>query len=155
MKLYLGIDPGRQTGIAVYDPKEKKILSLHLLDFWSTIDFIENFESMIKGKEEMLFASDDFELELEVVIEDPNLNAPTFLHKKMGVQVALSKAQDVGRNKEQAFLLMDYMTRKKINFKTSKPTQSKWDAKQMAQIARWTGPSNEHNRDAARLVFGR
>lgn len=154
-RLIIGIDAGRQTGIAVYDPALKSIITLKLLDFWTTVEFLEGFKDWAKGDPNLIFPSDEIEIEFEVVIEDPQLNAPTFVRKDMNFRIALSKAQDVGRVKEQSFLLIEYLTRKKVPFKISKPTQTKWDAKTFNQITKWQGASNEHTRDAGRLVFGR
>ncbi len=150
----IGIDAGRDTGIAIYDRDKKRILELKLLDFWATVELLENFHIYIKGEQDILFPSDDYEVEMEVVIEDPNLNKPVFVDKSMEFRVALDKAQKVGRVKEQSYLLIDYLIRKKIKHRVSKPSSSKWDAKVFNQITKWQGSSNEHTRDAGKLVFG-
>lgn len=154
-RFIIGIDAGRQTGIAVYEPAIKRIVELKLLDFWTTVEFLENFKNYVKGESDLIFPTDEMEIEFEVVIEDPNLNAPVFGIAGMPLPVALNKAQKVGRVKEQSFLLIEYLTRKKISFKISKPTKAKWDAKTFTQITKWQGTSNEHTRDGAKLVFGR
>jgi hypothetical protein len=163
-KYFVGIDPGRNTGICIYDPQRKgplRIVRIMTLDFWSTIDLLENFEKRMSlpvsvHDTAIPFDFEENEITFQVIIEDPQLNAPTFFSKKKVIPeaVKLSKAQDVGRNKENAFLLIEYMTRKKIAFRQIKPKNSKWSDDDVRLYTKYLGPTNEHNRDAIRFVWG-
>lgn len=163
-KYFVGIDPGRNTGICVYDPKRKgpeRIVRIMTFGFWDTIEFLENFEKRMElpvshHDTAIPFDFEDNEITFEVIIEDPQLNAPTFFSKKKVIPEAikLSKAQDVGRNKECAYLMIDYMTRKKIKFRQIKPKNSKWSDDDVRLYTKYLGSTNEHNRDAIRFVWG-
>jgi hypothetical protein len=164
IKYYLGIDPGRSTGICIYDPKRQgsnKIVQVKLLDFWATIELIDNFKQYMAKPVEVHstvipFDYDDREIEFEVVIEDPQLNKPIFFPKNNTLPegVRMDKAQKVGRNKENAYLLIEYMQRKKIKFRQVQPKSSKWSENDLRIYTKYTGSTNEHNRDAIRLVWG-
>jgi len=156
-KFFLGIDPGRNTGIAIYQVSKKRLVKLMLLDFWGTIKLLDTFEKVIKeelAKETVLPGELDFETDLEIVIEDPQLNEPAFVRPGTTERMMRKIAQDVGRNKENAFLFMEYMNKRRIRFRQVQPKTRKWDAEEMKKFTGWQGSSNEHNRDAAKLVFG-
>jgi hypothetical protein len=140
-KLYIGIDPGRNTGVAVYSSAQKKIIDLKTLDFWGVIAFL---------KELKLIHDTNF----EVVMENPGLNS--FIYSRNhheNATIKLKMAQDVGRNKEQAFLIIDYLKMNNITFREVRPTTAKWKADIFNRYTGWTGNSNEHTRDAGRLVY--
>lgn len=160
-KYLIGIDPGRNTGICVYDPSREgshKIIALETKDFWGTIEYLENIQNILSPT---FFAGVGPEVNYEVIIEDPQLNCPLYFGKMQvkGEAVRLSMAQKVGRNKEQAFILMQYMDRKKIPYRQRKPVNrkhggGKWDAKTFVYYTKYPGPTNEHERDACKLVWG-
>lgn len=136
MKYYIGIDPGRNTGICIYSIKTKTIINLELRDFWGAVQIIDQLSN-----------------DAVFIIEDPQLNKPVF-NRGLKVNSNLKVAQDVGRNKEQAYLLIEYMKMKNITFKQVRPSVEKWDHKYFVKLTKWQGTSNEHVRDAARLVWG-
>ena len=141
--IYIGIDPGRKTGIAVWSANEKKFLSLMTTDFWGCIKLISNY----------LLS----EFELTVVLENPNLNRPVFFPKaeKFSQLTKLKKAQDVGRNKEDAFLIQKYCESREIRCIEVRPTMSKWTHETFINLTKADlKRSNEHVRDAARLIWG-
>lgn len=163
MKKYLlGIDPGRNTGVAVYDVKDKRLVKLDTLTFWETIHILQNFPDFLIPKDDMIgFVFEASEIKFEVVMEDPNQNSFMYQQnvRKLSPQAAMTVAQSVGRNKEQAYLLMEFMDQKRITYKTVRPVNrerggGKWKPDYFQKITGWQGKSNEHNRDAARLVWG-
>lgn len=159
-KYCIGIDPGRHTGVAVWSKHEKKLLKLITLDFWGVIDFLDTFTASMQAQDwgSLGIAVQSEEITFEVVMEDPQLNDTTFA-RGIEPKLMLKVAQDVGRNKEQAFLLIEWMTRKKIVFRTVQPKNrkkggGKWSAEYFTHLTGWQGKSNEHTRDAARFVIG-
>lgn len=149
MKYYIGIDPGRSTGVAVYNNKTKKIHELKTLDFWTTISFVRSFIQYMGG---LMSTNDTF----EVVMEDPQLNAPIFKdrHGRKSIDVQLDIAQKVGRNKENAFLLTQYFKTNGIKFRIVKPMSGKWNAIYFKQVTGFSDGGNQHQRDAAKIVYG-
>jgi hypothetical protein len=132
----IGIDPGRHTGLCVYNRQSKKITLVDTKDFWGTILFVQ----MLKEK-------------FTVIIEDPQLNQPVFT-REANKSAMLKIAQDVGRNKEQAYLLITYFQINKIPFRTIRPVESKWSAIYLRKLTGYSARTNEHERDAIRLVYG-
>ena len=64
-------------------------------------------------------------------------------------------AQNVGMNKKEADLLIKYCKKENIPYKAVKPTKSKVDAKYFKTLTKFQGSTNQHQRDAAMLVYGR
>jgi len=127
-----------------------KFQRLATLDFWECIALL----ALIRNKRKKALESGrGNQYEYKIIIEDPGLNKPTFVPPGMSYPIALKKAQDVGRNKENAFLIIEYCKRNQIPFATLRPSAPKWKAKAFKKLTGYQGTTNEHNRDAARLVW--
>lgn len=156
----IGIDPGRETGVCAYDRRNKKIMHMESMPFWDAIDFIASFHYHGTGLPQSIKESDQITLQddyksYEVVIEDPGLN--TFLHSKFyrnAIKVQTKIAQNVGMNKEDAYLIIEYMKRKRIKYRQIRPSSVKWTAADFKKITRWEGKLNQHMIDAGRMVYG-
>ena len=138
--IFIGIDPGRNTGVAIWDGPRQQFNKLTTLDFWGVIELIDRYKKV---------GTDYF----KIVIENPGLNKPTFARKGESVKLAMNRSQKVGRNKEQAYLIIGYCKLHKIDFTEVRPTQTKWNADPFRRLTKYRGSTNEHNRDAARLVW--
>lgn len=159
--IYLGIDCGRHTAIVKWDPQLRKFTDMETTDFWGGINYLMAQRKMAAT----------YKYKLSVVIEDPNINKPVFTPPDLDpVKLLRSKprkfdeaksaflrsmniAQKVGRNKESAYLTIDFLKRKEIDFMTSRPIAPKWDAQEFKRLTGYEGRTNEHVRDAARLVW--
>ena len=138
----IGIDAGKDTGMCFYNTDRKEVCDLKTTDFFGCIHELK----MLKN------------LSVKVYIEDPNLNKPVFITetmKKKAVQVALRKAQNVGMNKREASLLIQWMKENGIDYETIRPTQKKLNDEQFRRITGYNKRSNQHVRDAAMLVYWR
>lgn len=146
MKIVIGIDPGQETGFAIWDCTAKKLERVTSYTFWETIEELDII------KEECIYNG----YQLRVVIEDPYQNKPTFKRNKMSKGEIDRRAQNVGMNKEHGRLLVQYCERKGLIVYKSKPTKksmTKLDAKQFENITGFKGRTNSHGRDAAMLVY--
>jgi len=138
-KIYIGIDPGVTTGLAVWDGKD---IVFHTTDFWGAIEEIQQWI-----------------VPITVVIEDPSKNKPVF-HRDLKVRgdkrdrTMLKIGQNVGSNKREGQLLIEYCEQNGIECRAIKPTSSKWDAKQLKVYTGITKSTNQHVRDAIKLVYG-
>lgn len=140
-----GIDPGRKTGLAEWNPEVSKgdpnRLVLYTFSFWETYEYITG---KYLPEETTLF------------IEDPQKNNPTFGREKMSRKKLDRKAQNVGSNKEQAYQLIQGFRRQGYVVFAIRPGSAKWTRKELKLYSGgYDGSSNEHERDAARLVVGR
>lgn len=144
-RYYIGIDPGVNTGVAVWDKKEKAFKYFSTTDFWELIEGIGSLGWTEEDKEDHV-----------VCIEDPNVNKPLFANKKGSTKSLIKIAQNVGSNKREASLLIDFFERNGIAFKALPPSRKgKLSSEQFKAYTGYTGRTNEHVRDAAMLVFGR
>lgn len=148
--LFLGIDAGKHTGICIWDTLKKCIVEIKTTDFLSLIFKIEHWQNECKKNDSKL------EEYLCVYVESPSLNKPIFIKKyePKNVKCALKIAQDVGRNKREAELLITYFKNKGYKVVEYKPTTKKWTKKQFQQITNFKGRVSQHAIDACKMVFG-
>lgn len=171
----VGIDPSfTNCAAAIYHPATRG-LQLHTGDLFSVMAFLNS--SGVLGK-------------CIVVCENPNLDSNTFgmwaffkqalttnrdlktLQGQFGI--CMKRAQDIGKSKASAELLIEMFRRQSIPVLEVKPSSrdradkvknadvrlmkmpTKTNAAQFAAYAGFPVPkSNEHNRDAATLILGR
>lgn len=133
-KIYIGIDPGVKTGIAVWDGKD---IVFDTTDFWGVIEEV-----------------DLWNIPVTVVIEDPYQNSPVWHGRNKNEAVKSKISERVGMNKREAQLLIEYCERNEIEFRAVKPTTSKWDAKYLKAVTGINKRTNQHVRDAIKLVYG-
>jgi len=152
--ILIGVDPGLITGVCVWSPEREKILDMQSM-------------SHIKFMEWIVTGNDVYNM--VVAIENPNLNQPVFMTKEekdlikgcgdfpakdIALRILLRRAQNIGMNKQIAKTLMEFMESKGIDFVPIRPFRKKTDAEQFRNLTKWEGRTNQHNRDAAILVFG-
>lgn len=165
--LFIGIDPGVKTGVCNYS--KGKITELLTLNFWETVDYLARLGSIQKQDAQ----TDPFKL--KVVIEDPNFNKPIFEDSKFfrdlrtlansgnwqkleeAVKSRGKQGQNIGSNKREAQLLIEYCKRQNIEVTQRPPVKghlAKMDAVKFELITGYKKRSSQHARDAAGLVFG-
>ena len=132
--MIIGIDPGQNTGIAIYDNG----WTLLTVPFWGAI-----FELSSRISEKP-----------KVFIEDPNLIKPTF-PRKVGPRVRDKISQSVGMNKRDAQLLIRWCELRGLDVTHVKPTRSKVDAKYFKKLTGYSKRCSQHARDSAMLIVGR
>lgn len=136
-KIVFGIDPGKNTGLAVYN--DGKLLSLYTL-----IDKID--------KTGFLFSlPGDHKL---VVIEDSRLQ-PYFDRPGQNERAQTKIARDIGKIDKQCDEI-EYLCEKNgvpLIRISPKGKGAKVDSKQFNAITGWVGRSNQHERDAAMVAW--
>lgn len=143
--IYIGIDPGEFTGVALWR-RDTKLLELHTFSFWQAIDFLTQQIEFCKKND----------IHLKVVLEDVNKNKPIFEKKGANnTAMMLRIAQNVGSNKRDGTLMEVFVERNGIEVILVKPTTSKWSISYFQKITRYKGLTSQHARDAAKLVYGR
>ena len=134
----IGIDPGKSTGFAVYHIQEEKLVRLETLSFWSAFG------------QTLIYEPDNVS---RVVIELPD--SKHVWHKDANGTAAIQRqAVNVGSVLREAELLAMGIENAGYNVQTTNP-RGKVDAKRFKMITGWTGQSNQHERDAGLLCFGR
>lgn len=146
-KLYVGIDPGANTGIAEWDGKEFTHMATYT--FWEAIYYLMTILDCARARN----------LDMIIYIEDPNLNPATHDHQETKSNIREKISQNVGSNKRDAQLLIEYcekwMKYKVHRIKPSKYSASKLSAEKFRTQTGYTKQTSQHVRDAAMLVYQR
>lgn len=134
--IWVGIDPGTHTGVAVWDSVEGRFLTLKTLPIHRAMDLVREIR--------------DGGDKLAVVFEDARLR------KWYGAN-AREKVQGAGSVKRDCAIWEDFLTDNDVQFLTMKPgrTATKVTPAWFRKLTGWEGRSSEHSRDAAMLVFRR
>lgn len=140
--LLVGIDPGSSTGLAVFDTDAGDgtgaLTRCEALPFWEAAEAVTSISADVAG----------------VVLEDARRIG---LYAKRGERGARRDriARSVGMIDRDVQLWLDLCGRLGLPVATVEPSRKKWDAETFRRLTGWEGRTNEHARDAARLVFGR
>ena len=152
--IYIGIDPGESTGLAIWDSRQGKITIMTTTTFWGAINTIK--------------LNSDSPTHIHVVIEDCTQNAPVFgientyrstkgLHANK-LRAVARQGINVGTVMEKTKLMIKWLEDNNILHSKVRPTKksaTKLKADTFNNITKWNKRTNEHQRDAAMLVFGR
>jgi len=131
-KTFIGIDPGTNTGFAVWNSFDKRFICVDTIKIHKAFDIISKM---------------DFE-DIEVHFEDARLRT---WFGNSGREVL----QGVGSIKRDCAIWEDFLLDKNISYFKVKPKsgQSKWNSEYFKKVTGWTQRTTEHSRDAAVLVF--
>ena len=141
-RLFIGIDAGVQTGLAVWNAVAERFEVLTTSTFWEAIALVETYPAG----------------EVVVVVEDSSLNKSTFAHNTPRTLQAARRrekiSRDVGQNQREAKLLADGLARRGYRVLRIRPRSRKLGAEPFKRLTRYQGRTSQHGRDAAMLVFG-
>lgn len=134
----IGIDPGTHTGIAIWDTREGKFLSLETLPI---------HQAMVK----VMVWKDNVGDDLQVVFEDARQRT-WFGHGDTN-----AKLQGAGSVKRDCSIWEDFCRDYNISYWAKPPIKgaTKVSSSYFKTISHWPGRTSEHSRDAAMLVIGR
>lgn len=132
----IGIDPGTHTGVAVWDSREGKFLSLETLPIHRAMVEVLNLRI---GRE------------IQVVFEDARQRT------WFGKGDTNAKLQGAGSVKRDCSIWEDFCKDYGIPFQAKPPVKgaTKVSAEYFKMVSHYTGRTSEHSRDAAMLVIGR
>lgn len=138
--IYIGIDTGVHTGIAVWDPERKEFVYLETLKIYEALDVVSSYAYK--------------DIPLCVRFEDARQRKWIPFAKNMTGE--LGRAQGAGYVKAHCQIWEDFLTDYRIPFEAIAPRRNvtKLSAEQFGRITGYKGRTNEHSRDAAMLVYG-
>lgn len=153
----VGIDPGAETGVAVWSPRRGALLRVASGSFWSVVDLLWQDTLPVGGVNSVkthLFGQPRWHV-AGVVVEDPR-GLPIYARNRgFGRGAADRIARSVGRIDRDVELWATWLRAQGYAVRLSEPQKrTKWDAADLARYTGWTASTNEHGRDAARLVVG-
>ena len=132
----IGIDPGTDTGVAVWDTREKRFLSLATMPIHRALALVYDYH---------------LHNDTEVVFEDARLR------KWFGYGDTSAKAQGAGSVKRDCSIWEDFCKDFGIHYRLGNPGDCPTivEKSYFEMISGWKGRTSEHSRDAAMLVIGR
>lgn len=143
--LYIGIDPGKNTGFAVYDPELCRLVAVETLLIHQAMERVLALagEHRLPGRG------------VVVVFEDPRRRK--WIPLESSWKEAKGRAFGAGSVKRDATIWEDFLTDKDITYIHPAPAKglTKWSQDYFEKITGWSGRTSHNARDAAALVFGR
>ena len=137
--IYIGIDPGTHTGVAIWDNKQQDFVELETLPI---------HQALIK----VMMWRDRVGNDLQVVFEDARQR--TWFGRDKNTN---AKLQGAGSIKRDCSIWEDFLTDYEIPFRAVPPQKgcTKWTEEYFKMVTGWKGKTSNHSRDAAVLVIGR
>ena len=144
--LYIGIDTGVNTGVAVWDNRKRSFVLVKTMKRHEAIELVREAAERYKhGNAERLV----------VRVEDPRQRT-WYGTERMSREEERKKLQGVGSVKRDATIWEDFLQDLGVGYEMVAPkrNKTKLTREQFKRITGWMPATNEHNRDAAMLVFG-
>ena len=134
----IGIDPGTHTGVAVWDSREGKFLSLETLPIHIALTRVLAIAERNRDN-------------VQVVFEDARQRT------WFGKGDTYAKLQGAGSVKRDCSIWEDFCKDYGIPYWAKPPIKgaTKVSAEYFKMVSHYTGRTSEHSRDAAMLVIGR
>ena len=136
----IGIDPGTHTGVAVWDTRRGKFLSVQTMPIHKALNYVSAWKRACKTGED-----------IQVVFEDARQRT------WYGKGDTNAKAQGAGSVKRDCSIWEDFCKDYGIPFWAKPPVKggTKVSADYFKMVSNWQGRTSEHSRDADMLVIGR
>ncbi len=139
-RFFLGLDPGRQTGWAVWDAAREVFVEILTADFWKAYAMVQTYRPA----------------HCCIVIEMPS--GATYDHDLDQTPDKARRREKVSRNvgsvQREAQLLAEGLDRLGYTVRRIRPRQSKLGARAFRRLTSYAGRTSQHGRDAGMLVFG-
>lgn len=144
--LYIGIDTGVNTGVAVWDNRRRSFTMIKTMKIHEAMEMVRDTAELAKH------CNAD---PIVVRVEDPRQRT-WYGTERMSREEERKKLQGVGSVKRDATIWEDFLKDLQVEFEMVAPkrNKTKLTSKQFKQITGWMPATNEHNRDAAMLVYG-
>lgn len=141
--IYIGIDTGTNTGIAVWDNRKRSLLQVETMKIHKAMEVVKSYKEI---------ASEN-NTKLVVRVEDPRQR---IWYEQMSREKERAKLQGVGSVKRDASIWDDFLKDLGVEYEMVAPKRNvtKLTSERFKAITGWVKSTNEHNRDAAMLVFG-
>lgn len=141
----IGIDPGTHTGVAVWDSREGKFLSLETLPIHRALEKVKEMSHPFWHMDRL------YHDDIQVVFEDARQRT------WFGKGDTNAKLQGAGSVKRDCSIWEDFCKDYGIPYWAKPPVKgaTKVSAEYFKMVSHYTGRTSEHSRDAAMLVIGR
>lgn len=136
--IFIGIDTGTHTGVAVWDSEERKFLEIKTMMLHQALQLVITMCQVWKRENVM------------VLFEDAR-------QRKWFGSDSDAKMQGAGSVKRDASIWEEFCTDYRIAFRALPPAvgATKMKPEVFKALTGWNGRTSDHARDAAMIVFGR
>ena len=144
--IYIGIDTGVHTGVAVWDNRQRSLLYLDEIKIHRALELVKQWKDKCKADG----------AKLVVRVEDAR-QRKWFGHDEWKTEEERKKKlQGVGSVKRDSAIWDDFLSDLGVEYQMVPPRYNvtKLTQEQFKAITGWKGRTNEHKRDAAMLVYG-
>lgn len=140
--LYIGIDPGKHTGLAVWESECKAFDAIATLPIHEALERVRRLHKA-------------YGQDLLIIFEDARQR--TYLPRERNASEYRGRLQGAGSVKRDCTIWEDFCKDLGITYEAIPPRQglTKWTAETFRNITGWEGTTSEHARDAALLVYGK
>ena len=142
--IWIGIDPGTHTGLAVWDGDGRRFMLVATVPLWQALQEVASYTQQYGTSA------------VSVVFEDAR-QRKWFPQERNNAEYR-GRLMGAGAAKRDARIWEEFLTAQRIPFEARKPQagMTKWDdVGYWQRVTGWNGRSSEHSRDAALLVLGR
>ena len=136
----IGIDPGKHTGVAVFDNQIKQFTNIFDCNTYEAILFLQANKENIK----------------QIIIESSSRQSHIWSSDKMNKRSFGRRARNTGSVDGKVDIFREFCEKENIELREISPLQkgAKWNKEQFKIfIPEWTKQTNEHQRDAVKLVM--
>ena len=143
--IYIGIDPGVKTGVAVWDNRQRTFLQIETVKIHRAMELVRLYKHKAA----------DVGTKLIVRVEDAR-QRKWFERKYDKKGEEENVLQGAGSIKRDSKIWDDYLSDMGVEYQMVAPKggMTKYTKERFQALTGWKKPTNEHNRDAAMLVFG-
>lgn len=140
--LYIGIDSGTNTGLAIWDSKKKEFLDIRTCHL---------HQALFRVKEMVDFSTED----ITIIFEDARQRK--WLPREMSESDYRGKLMGAGSVKRDSVIWQEFCEDNGIPYEATPPAKgmTKWSVDYFQRMTGWKGRTSNHARDAAILVWGR
>jgi hypothetical protein len=138
----IGIDPGKITGIAVWDAERFAFIEIMSSGIISAMENVKSHSETFSGGN------------IFVIVEDARKRGVFDKADKEEAGYAKgARREGVGSIKRDCSIWEEFLRHHGIPYEMRRPIATKRDAERFARETGWTQQTNEHSRDAAMIVF--
>lgn len=140
--IWIGIDTGVHTGLAIWDGKDRRFLSIELLKIHRAMDVVEALAKANPG-------------EVRARVEDARLRK--WIPNMGSIRNEIGRAKGAGSVERDCSIWEDFLADINVPCEMVAPKNNVTKLRQEAfsNLTGWSQRTNEHERDAAMLVFGK
>lgn len=140
--IYIGIDPGVNTGMAVWDTETKSLRFVATLPILEAMSYVKTFREVISP-------------DCHIIFEDARKRK--YLPREKNLSEYRGRLMGAGSIKRDCEIWEEFAKRIGVTYTAVPPRKgaTKWGAYYFKKVTGWEGRTSNHARDAALLVFGK